>query len=121
MTRFKMSDFYLKQRDTRPILEVALKNPDGTAHDLTGADSVTLNILLSTGVLISRDMEIDSDPTTGLVGYTWLTSDWTDGLVAGTHLMEYEVLDATGDVRMTFPNYGSDNLIVTADLGEATP
>lgn len=111
-----MGTFYLKHQDTRPILEVTLKDPDDTAHDLTGA-TVKLHIRLEDGMLLSRDMVIDSDPTTGIVRYTWLTADWTDALVVGTHRMEYEVLGPS-TARLSFPNWRDHELIVFADLGQ---
>ena len=121
-----VQQFKLKKRDTRPVLEVALKDPDGSAHDLSGADSVTLHIRLDDGTTISRAMDIDADPTTGIVTYTWQATDWTNdpGLYPGTHRMEYEVLGPS-DARLTFPNGedGSDpeydELIITPDIGQA--
>lgn len=112
-----MSSFYLKNRDTRPVLEVTLKDPDETAHDLTGATGVKLHILLEDGTALSRDMVIDSDPTTGIVRYTWQTTDWTDALVAGTHRMEYEVLGPS-DARLSFPNWRDHKLVISSDLGQ---
>ena len=120
--------FYLKYRDTRAPLEVTLLEPDDSAHNLAGATSVTLHIRLKSGTVISRPMVIDSDPTTGIVRYTWLAADWdvADGdLVAGIHRMEYEVL-GPDDERLTFPNAATltsastDRLLVTMDIGQAT-
>ena len=144
--------FYLKKRDTRPILEVELHDPpplgsaDGTVgpvHDLTTATSVKLHIWLSDGTKLVRDMEIDDDPETGIVTYTWLASDWdtassddgngsyqVGGLVVGPtipvstvpsatreHRMEYEVHGPSG-ARLTFPNSGYDTLRILADVGQ---
>ena len=115
-----MARFYLKYRDTRPTIEVALTDPDGTAHDLTGADSVTLHIWLrgSSSTVISRTMTINADPATGLVTYTWLATDWDTGkLVLGTHRMEYEV-KGPGTERLSFPNDTYDKLLIVTDLGQ---
>ena len=114
-----MAVFHLKYRDTFPVLEAELLNPDDTAHDLTAATSVTLHVKLSaTGEVFSRDMEI-YDIEGGIVRYAWDETDWTSGpaLVVGRHLMEYEVLGPNG--RLSFPNGGNDILDIKEDLGQA--
>lgn len=128
-----MAIHYLKFRDVRPILRAALKNPDGTAYDLTGATSVSLHVHLNDGNTVTRTMTISGTPTTGEVTYTWLAADWDTAnplgyLIAGPeiplavgaaeHKMEYEVL-GPATVRLTFPNDGYDILRVTPDLGQA--
>lgn len=115
-----MANFYLKYRDTRPVLEVYLKDPDDTAHDLTGATDARLLILLEGGTALERDMVFDADRTTGIVRYTWLAADWNaGGLVEGCHPMEYEVLGPAA-ARLTFPNSEADELVITTDLGQGT-
>lgn len=118
-----MSTFYLKKRDTRPTMEVELLDPDGTAHDLTGAASVWCHVYLSNGSLLSRQMTIDPDPTTGIVRYTWLVTDWSAPagvvLVGGSHRMEFEVKGILNEARLTFPNSGYDTLRCMDDLGQA--
>ncbi len=126
-----MGVFYLKYRDTRPILEVSLLDPDGTAHDLTGSTSWKLNILLSSGALVTRDMVKVGPDADGVLSYTWLAADWTGGLIVGPtlpllpgqyeHRMEYEVI-GPGGARLTFPNGGEtpeqsyDILRIWADI-----
>lgn len=124
-----MGIFFLKFRDTRPALEVTLKNPDGTVHDLTGATDITLHILLNTGAVLSRDMQVVGAATAGTVMYVWLATDWDSpgGLITSPqlpdlpanpdHLMEYEVIGSTGE-RTTFPNDTYDILRITADIGD---
>lgn len=112
-----MARFTLKRGDTRPILEVTLVDPDGNARDLTGADSVTLHIELSDGTKLERSMSVH-DAEAGVARYTWQASDWDSGnLVAGTHTMEYEVID--GAERSTYPNDGDDTLRIVKDIGDA--
>lgn len=106
-----MGVFYLKRGDTRPILEVALKNPDGSAYDVSGA-TVNLHVLLPGGVF-TRAMTIFSG-TAGLVRYTWADADWST-LSNGIFPMEYEVAPAAGGL-VTFPNDRNDRLLVTVDL-----
>ena len=112
-----MATFFLKYRDTRPILEVTLLDPDETAHDLTGVTGVKLHIKREDGTVITKDMVVDGTPSTGIVRYTWLAADWTSDLVVGTHQMEYEVLGpSTG--RLSFPNWRDDVLVISDDLGQ---
>lgn len=141
-----MGTFYLKKRDTRPIMDVTLKNPDGTIYDLTGNTATKLHILLSDGTRLVRTMVVQGAPTLGTLRYTWVTTDWdvasapdTDGsftiggLVASPtrplavgvkeHRMEYEVIGPSS-VRATFPNGGPspqddyDILRIAADVGQ---
>lgn len=123
-----MGIFYLKENDTRPALEVTLKNPDATVYDLTNATTVYLNITLSDGTELQKEMTVDADPTTGVVTYTWLAADWgAGGLVAtpslplaqrvNEHTMEYEVV-GPGTIRLTFPNDENDTLRITSELGQ---
>lgn len=127
-----MATAYLKYRDTRPILEVALKNPDDTAHDLTGATAVKLHIKRPDGTVVTRDMVVVS-AAAGTVRYTWVAADWDTSNVNGyleagpealpvrkgefEHRMEYEVLGAAG-ARTTFPNDGYDTLRIVSDIGQ---
>ena len=123
-----MGTFYIKYRDTRPILTVTLKNPGGTVYDLTNNTSVSLHITLSDGTEITKTMTVDATPTTGIVTYTFLAADWnTGGLVASPvlpldpgvadHTMEYEVVGPSLQ-RLTFPNDGFDILRITDDIGQ---
>lgn len=132
--------FWLKQRDTRPILEVALKNPDGTAFDLTGSTGWKLHIWLSDGSKLIRDMAKFGVDVNGVLRYTWVATDWNaasspdvngsyavGGLVVGPtlpltpsqheHRMEYEVIGPT-TTRTTFPNGDYDFLRILADVGQ---
>jgi hypothetical protein len=122
--------FNLKYRDTLPALSVNLKNPDGTAYNLTGVGSVTLHVLLSDGTALERAMVV-SDAANGVAQYAWLATDWDTGnLVVGPtvptapgvfeHRMEYEVIDGSGD-RLTFPNDGHDILRIVTDIGQGPP
>jgi hypothetical protein len=137
-----MGTFHLKYRDTRPILEVVLYNPDDTVHDLTGSTSWKLHIDISLGtsydpIELTRDMVIFGAPTNGTLRYTWVSGDWAagtptggpytaGGLVVGPsiplgprnieHRMEFEVIDGTS--RLTFPNSAYDTLQIISDIGQ---
>lgn len=123
-----MSIFYLKEGDTRPVLEVALKNPDGSAYDLTAASEVRLHVeMFPNRIIFSRAMEVVAPATGGIVRYTWVAADWTDPttpLVVGPdipmqpgdweHRMEYQV--TAGTLIHTFPSDGFDTLRITRAL-----
>jgi len=122
-----MPTFTLKANDTRPILEVALLNPDGSAHDLTGSTSWKLHIRITPSVTLTRDLVKQGLDTAGVLRYTWLDTDWapivpTDPKLpvpmsayhAVTLPMEYEI--SAGTSRLTFPNSGHDTLKILGDL-----
>lgn len=117
-----MATFNLKARDTRPILEVALTNPDGTAHDLTGSTAWKLHLWVDASTVLTRDMVKEGADTAGVLRYTWQATDWDAGNLPtpispyGKQeiYMEYEVIGGTA--RMTFPNDGFDILEITGDL-----
>jgi len=110
--------FCLKYRDTLPILQVVLKNPDGTVHDLTGSTAWKLHVKLEDGTVFTRDMVKVGVDTAGTLKYAWAAADWIAGLVVGRHRMEYEVLGG-GASRLTFPNDTDHVLRVTRDIGQA--
>jgi len=117
--------YSLKYRDTRPILEAALKNPDGTAFDLTGATSWKLQIKLADGSALSRDMVVQGTATAGVLRYTPIATDWNvssgggtvGGFVVGEHRIEFEVIGPS-TARSTFPNTGYDVMRIVADIGQ---
>jgi hypothetical protein len=123
-----MGIFYLKYRDTAPVLRTTLKNPDGTVRDLTGASGLKLHIKLNTGTVLTRDLSILGAPGNGEVTYAWQASDWTDGLIVSPvpplkptdveHTMEYEAVTPSG--RMTHPNNGYDVLRILPDYGQGS-
>lgn len=116
-----MAVFRLKRGDTRPILEVALKNPDGSPHDLTGSTAWKLHVRLDDSTVFTRDLVKEGLDTAGVLRYTWVATDWdVGGLPAAAYLvpvrlpMEYEVVGGTS--RMTFPNDSYDQLHIVEDV-----
>jgi len=141
-----MGVFHLKQRDTRPSLQVVLKNPDGTLFDHTGSSAWKLHIWLAVGSKLVRTMvrvggaPALGDPDNRPLLYEWVSTDWdapsspdgngsftVGGLVVGPalpltpgtreHRIEYEVTG--GAARMTFPNDGYDTLRILQDIGQS--
>lgn len=121
-----MSVFTIKSRDTRPILEVVLRNPDGSVHDLTGTTAWKLHIRTAPTAIFTRDMAIEGVETNGTLRYAWTVEDWdatnpAGALPANVRVykpvsleMEYEVFGGTA--RLTFPNDGYDLLKITGDV-----
>jgi hypothetical protein len=126
--------FTLKRGDTLPVLEVALKNPDGTAHDLTGSTGWYLHVRLNDDddTVVTRSMTAVGVASDGILRYAWQADDWDDENVAGyliagptlplvkgqrEHRMEYEVVGGSG-ACLTFPNDGYDVLRVVGDIGQ---
>jgi hypothetical protein len=106
-----MSNFYMKKGDTLPVLSVTLRGSDGNVFNLTGY-TVLLKIETRLGTFISRTMTV-SAPATGVATYTLTAADWLV-LGVGLHRMEYEATN--GSAVQTFPNAGSDFLIVSSEL-----
>jgi hypothetical protein len=121
-----MATFKLKAYDTRAVLEVALLNPDGTPHDLTGSTGWQLRVLRDDGGIFVRDLVKYGLDTDGTLRYDWTAADWVSDVsppavtlpipaYPGARRllpMEYVVLGgAVG--RMTFPNEGFDWLDIT--------
>lgn len=112
-----MGVFVLKNRDTQPVLDVTLKNPDLSVHNLTGETGFNLHIKLQAGAVLTRTMTMVGAASAGTLRYTWVAADWNVGnLVVGTHRMEYEIASA----RLTFPNKESENdtLFISEDIGQ---
>lgn len=110
-----MATFYLKYRDTLPVLSVTLTGTDGLPFNLTGY-TVKLHVALSDGTTLTRTMTVAS-PVSGVAEYAWAAADWTaPGLIVGVHQMEYEAV--AGAARITFPNNGDDTLLVVSDIAQ---
>lgn len=117
-----MAIFTLKRGDTRPILEVALKNPDGSAHDLTGSTAWKLHIYVTSTNVVTRDLVKQGPDANGVLRYVWVDADWgsavdqipSTGSEIREYRMEYEVFG--GSSRMTFPNSSFDTLRIRKDL-----
>ena len=108
--------FYLKQNDTRPELQVTLKDGSGVAVNVTGA--VIVFSMRSEG---RRDKVVNRQPVTlvtavsGVVKYPWGAPD-TKG--AGRFVGEFEVTYSAGGIE-TFPNNEANqlNIIIERQIG----
>lgn len=119
----------LKANDTRPVLEVALKNPDGNPHDLTGSTTWKLLIRVNATQVLVRDLIKQGADTAGVLRYTWVNTDWANPIIPNDPVlptpvdayhtlecyMEYEISGGPTS-RMTFPNGGYDTLRILGQL-----
>jgi hypothetical protein len=96
------SQIHVVVGDTAPPLRATLSNADGP-QDLTGA-TVVLRLKPNTGgPVLEVDMDIDADPTTGVVTHTW---DPSETAAALRYTAEFVVTFADETVQ-TFPNESS--------------
>lgn len=89
------ADFYLKTGDLAPPITVALKYDDGSAVDLSDADSVVFRMKRhGTEVgLVEADAVIDNDPTTGKAEYAFQSGETDE---AGNYDGEFSVVWGAG-------------------------
>lgn len=103
--------FSIKQNDTSPSLQAALKDAALTPINLTGA-TVRLHMKSVDGTLkIDQPMTVVT-PLQGIIQYDWQTGD-TD--TVGTYYVEFEVTYSDASVE-TFPNNGNKTISVVREL-----
>lgn len=84
-------------------IDFLLKNADGTAFDLTQADTITLNVKYANtaGVKFSSVMTKDGTPTDGVATYAVSSSDFSEG---GIYNGEITIQSNTPLSLQIFPN-----------------
>lgn len=111
-----MTDFYIKQNDTSPVLLATITDADGPVN-LTSA-SVTFYMARAVGsvkTVIASGAATITNATAGQVSYTWAGDDTA---ISGIHIAEFEVVFADAS-KETFPNDGYILIHITPDIGEA--
>lgn len=105
--------FYIKQNDTAPSLEVALKGSNGRARNLENA-SVRFHMSKENGGAnaITDGTCVITNATKGIVSYTWQAGDTAN---TGTYDAEFEVFYTNGQ-NETFPNSSFIKVIITEEL-----
>tara|TARA_R110001599_G_scaffold162420_1_gene351680 strand:- start:236 stop:568 length:333 start_codon:yes stop_codon:yes gene_type:complete len=109
-----MSDnFYIKQNDTAPSLEVVLTSSSGRAKPMTEASSIAFNMSTEAGVnIVSLGTGTIVNSVKGIVAYTWQTGDTSN---TGIHNAEFQVTYNNGQIE-TFPNSGYIKVIIKGEL-----
>tara|TARA_Y100000310_G_C20335772_1_gene647421 strand:- start:111 stop:446 length:336 start_codon:yes stop_codon:yes gene_type:complete len=105
--------FYIKQNDTRPELDVFLRDDKDRTINVTGA-TVKFNMRNASDNVVKVDngSVTTVSSTAGRVKYSFSTSD-TD--TAGNFDGEFQVTFVGGQVE-TFPNDGYVKVIITDDV-----
>lgn len=103
--------FYIKQNDTSPSIQAALKDASGTAINLTGA-SVQFHMEDVTGTLKVDAAMTVTDASNGVVQYDWVSGDTN---TVGTYYVEFEVTYADSSIE-TFPNNNKEVIIIRPEL-----
>lgn len=115
-----MADFWIKQGDSSPSYRATLRDGDGNAVDIAGAD-VRFLMRRQRGTLLVVDAEADIDQDVdgddapiniGQVHYDWQVGDTDE---EGGFLVEFEVT-FEGSLIETFPNDGYLTVAILEDL-----
>jgi hypothetical protein len=112
------STIFMKRHDTRPFLDVTLKQSDGTAIDLSlSVSGVTFTMKDSAANTIKVNRGVCSivSAAAGSVRYSWTSSD-TD--TAGAYLGEFEIAYSGGD-KLTVPTSGTLSIVILEDYDNA--
>lgn len=104
--------FPMKRGDTAPSLRATLRNPDGSAPDLTGATVKFLMRDRTSGAVRVNGSAAIVTAASGIVQYDWQVSDTS---TAGTCDAEFEVTFASGKIE-TFPNSGFFQVVISGDI-----
>jgi len=108
-----MSDFTIKQNDTRPNLDAQLLNADGTPIDLTGCTVRFLMVPTSGGAVKVDGICAITDAENGKVRYYWSAGDTAN---FGDYKAEFEVTFPDGS-KQTVPNDGYLIISIVKELG----
>ena len=103
-----MADFFIKQNDTSPGLEVTLL----PTTDVTGATIVFSMKNAAGTVVVNRQAVTIVTALTGIIRYPWIGADTA---TAGEFEGEFEVTFADSSIE-TFPNTSNLMITITDDI-----
>lgn len=106
--------FYIKQNDTAPSLEVALKGSNGRARNLENASAVRFHMSKENnlGDVITDGVCAITNSIKGIVSYSWQAGDTAN---TGVFNAEFEVQYSNGQIE-TFPNSSFIKVIIKEEL-----
>ena len=109
-----MTDFWIKQNDTFPALQVTLKDEDGASVNLSGTTVVfNMRDTATETLKINNQTATVVDALNGVVEYRWATGD-TD--TVDSYEAEFEVTYGSGGIE-TFPNTAYIEIEVVEEVG----
>lgn len=107
------ASFYIKQNDTAPSIEAALKDSNGRVKSMENASTVKFHMKDSNGnIQIENGLGTIISGTKGIVAYEWQTGDTAN---TGIHSAEFQIEYTNGQIE-TFPNTGYIKVIIKDEL-----
>lgn len=110
--------FYTKRNSTARPIRATLKNPDGSAVDLSPVGTAVLFVMKSRTAAdddpekVRASASIVSPASSGVVQYQWVAGDVN---TAGQFNAEWQV-NWSGGLVETFPSRGYNTVLIEADL-----
>lgn len=102
-------DFFIGQGDTAPVLQVTLKDSEGTGVDVTGATVKFSMVNRATGQQKVNEGTVTLvTEASGIVEYPWVAADTSRH---GDFLGAFEVTYSDGTIE-TFPNNRANPLVI---------
>ena len=107
------ASFYIKQNDTAPSIEAALKDSNGRVKSMANASTVVFHMSDENGnILVQNGVGTIINATKGVVAYDWQAGDTSN---TGIHSAEFQIEYTNGQVE-TFPNTGYIKVIIKDEL-----
>lgn len=107
------ASFYIKQNDTAPSIEAALKNSNGRVKSMANTSTVKFHMNDENGnALVSNGTGTIINAAKGIVAYEWQSGDTAN---TGVHSAEFQIEYNNGQIE-TFPNTGYIKVIIKDEL-----
>lgn len=107
------ASFYIKQNDTAPSIEAALKDSNGRVKSMANASTVVFHMSDENGnILVENGLGTIVNATKGVVAYEWQAGDTSN---TGIHSAEFQIEYTNGQIE-TFPNTGYIKVIIKDEL-----
>lgn len=107
------ASFYIKQNDTAPSIEAALKDSNGRVKSMANASTVVFHMSDENGnILVENGLGTIVNAAKGVVAYEWQAGDTSN---TGIHSAEFQIEYTNGQIE-TFPNTGYIKVIIKDEL-----